>query len=68
MTKTEKHTHELMSFLLPGLVAFFVVLFLISPRCAAGAAPYALLELLGILAIGRVVSYVRGERALRREA
>jgi len=68
MTKTEKQSHELMSFLLPGLMAFFVILFLISPRCAAGVAPYALLELLGILAIGRVAGYLRGERELRRGA
>jgi UPF0716 family protein affecting phage T7 exclusion len=68
MTKTEKQTHELMRFMLPGLVTFFVVLFLFSPRCAAGVAPYALLELLGILAIGKIVGYLRGEHGLRREA
>jgi len=68
MTKTQAQTRELMSFLLPGVIVFLMALFLVSPRCAAGVAPYAALELLGILGLGKIVGLLRGEHRLPREA
>ena len=68
MTKTENQTAELMSFLLPGVIVFLVMLVLIAPRCAIGVAPYALIELLGIFAVGKAFGYIRGEHRLEREA
>lgn len=68
MTKTQEQTKELMSFLLPGVVVFLVTLFLVSPRCAIGVAPSAAIELLGILGLGKIVGFLRGEHRQPREA
>ena len=68
MTKTEKQTAEVMSFLLPGVIVFLMMLVLIAPRCAIGVAPYALIELLGIIAVGKAFGYLRGEHGLKHQA
>lgn len=68
MTKTQEQTQELINFLLPGLTVFFLALFMISPRCAVGAAIYGVVELLGIVAIGKAIGYLRGLRGAPRGA
>lgn len=68
MTKTQEQSRELMNFLLPGLIAFFLALFMVSPKCAIGGVPYAAAELLGIAAIGKTIGYLRGLRGAPRGA
>lgn len=68
MTKTQEQTKELMDFLIPGLTVFFLALFMISPRCAVGAAIYGAAELLGIVAIGKAIGFLRDLRGVQHEA
>lgn len=68
MTRTQEQTQELMNFLIPGLTVFFLVLYMVSPRCAIGVVPYAVVEVLGIAAIGKAIGYLRGLRGAPRGA